>query len=73
MTGKEIRLIVIRPDITNQDSANATAMLRFETASDNDVEMSITWGDSERNRGTYLIPRSDADELAGWLDERTDR
>jgi hypothetical protein len=69
---KELRLIVIRPDIANQESASATAYLCFETASDDDVEMSVTWGDTDRNRGTYLIPRSQIDELTAWLDERTE-
>jgi len=73
MTSKEIRLIVSRPDIANPDSANATAWLRFEAVSDDDVEMSVTWGANDRNRGVYLIPRSAADELSGWLDERSDR
>ena len=69
---EELRLIVSRPDIANPDSANATAFLRFEAVSDHDVEMSVTWGDNDRSRGVYLIPRAAADELAGWLDERTE-
>ena len=64
---EELRLIVSRPDIANPDSANATAFLRFEAVSDHDVEMSVTWGDNDRSRGVYLIPRAaaEASEIGG--------
>ena len=68
MPEKTIRLTVSRPDIRNTDLAGA--ILQFERDSDGDVEMTVRWDGSEKDRGVYLIPRGEADELAGWLDEQ---
>lgn len=71
MPEKNIRLMTNRQDIRNPD--NAAAFLHFDVDSDGDVEMTVRWGEPERPRGTYLIPRSEADLLLEWLEQRTDR
>jgi hypothetical protein len=67
---KTIRLMVSRPDIRNQDLAGA--FLTFEVDSDGDVEMTVRWGEPERDRGIYLIPSNEACELLGFLEQLTD-
>jgi hypothetical protein len=69
MPEKTIRLIASRPDIRNTDLAGAT--LHFEVDSDRDVTMTIRWDGSEKDRGVYLIPRSEVFDLLEFLDQVT--
>lgn len=67
---KPIRVSATRADITNPDRAEAT--LVFDTAWPESVEMTVRWGDPERDRGTYLISKMEAWDLYEFLKQHLD-
>lgn len=61
-----VRVSVTRQDIANPDKGGAT--LVFRELSDGDVEMTVMYGDPERDRGAYLIAKDEAWDLVDHLD-----